>query len=438
MCAKQSNHSASNVAIAFENLLSLDAALARINALPVVTSAHCIALENMAATPAILARDVCALQPVPPFANSAVDGYALHQADIDQPGALDIIGTTKAGDSQHVLRPGCTVAVLTGSILPRDTAAVVMHEDTDIIDGKLHIRGTMRGKIRHRAHCRDAAEDFAPGDTIARAGIRLGSYHVAAMIASGLSHIEIMRPLRVGVLSCGNELHTAQTPLPEGHIRDTNRASLQHFLTTEPVIIDDLGAIGDDQAMLQAVLAQANQCDLIIISAGMSSSDADFTAAMMRHHRLLFWQLAIKPARPVGLCQLDDGRYVLGLPGNAAACVQAAWLIGLPLIARLMGGQATLPRGYPVRLLQDVQTRLGRREFPRARLHQHDTGLYAEALPASSAGLSLSLQADGVLDLPAQQTFFAREEEVYFLPFPARLYDKLAVASSYSPYDEQQ
>ncbi len=367
----------------------------------------------------ILAEDVIAAANVPPCDNSAVDGYAVFHADVagNEPVRLPVTGRAAAG---HPLGRGGArgeaVRIFTGAAMPGGFDTVMMQEDcTDERDYVV-----IRPGIRKGANRRRAGEDIAAGTTVLSAGGRLRPQDVAIAAAAGRASLKVFRPLKVAVVSTGDELVEPGRPLPPGAIYDSNRYGLIALLSALGCDVDDLGILADDFATIRdGLAAAAGGRDLVVTSGGMSVGEEDHVKAAVRSlGSLHFWQLAIKPGRPVGLGQIGGVPFI-GLPGNPAAMMVTFFRIARPMIRCLAGGRAEPPRLYPVAAGFAHKKKAGRREYVRVRIVDGpDGGPVAERFPREGAGiLSSMVAADGLAELPEDLTRIEPGQRVDFLPF---------------------
>jgi molybdopterin molybdotransferase len=366
----------------------------------------------------MLARDMIAAMDLPPHANSAVDGYAFAHADLMPDGdtVLPVAGRAAAGHplDQPLMR-GEAARVFTGAPMPEGADTVMMQEDCVVEGGHVHLRPG----IKKGANRRHAGEDVGKGAIAVPAGRRLGPAELGLLAALGHALIAVFRPLKVALLSTGDEVREPGGPLPAGAIYDANRAMLRALLARLGCDVEDFGICPDREAALADVLAAAAAGhDLIVTSGGVSTGDEDHVkAAVERLGRLDFWRLAIKPGRPVALGQIARVPLV-GLPGNPVAVIVTFAALARPLILRLAGAVAPAPRQYPVRAGFSYKKRPGRREYVRARLERDGDGLVALKHPKDGAGiLSSVVDSEGLVVLDEAATTVAPGMGVEFLPF---------------------
>jgi molybdopterin molybdotransferase len=398
-------------------LLNVDAALAEIEKR--VTAI--VDTENALLAVArgrILARDIVATMNLPPHANSAVDGYAFAHADL-LPGrdtVLPVAGRAAAG---HPLgRPasrGEAIRIFTGAPMPEGTDTVMMQEDCTVEDSRVRLRPG----IRLGANRRHAGEDVAEGAVALVAGRRLGPAELGLAAALGHCALPVFRPLRVALLSTGDEVCDPGTPLVPGAIYDANRFMLAALLTGLGCAIRDFGIRPDHEAALADTLAEAGaEHDLILTSGGVSSGEEDHVkSAVERLGSLYFWRLAIKPGRPVALGQIG-GVPLIGLPGNPVAAIVTFAVLARPLILRLAGATASAPRLFRVRADFSYRKKPGRREYVRASLKRDGDDILAVKYPRDGAGiLSSIVESEGLAILDENTGDLAPGTMVDFLPF---------------------
>ena len=367
----------------------------------------------------LLAEDVTAMVDVPPYDNSAVDGYAVFFEDLDPETEtrLPVTGRVEAG---HPLgRPavrGEAIRIFTGAPMPVGLDAVMMQEDCREDGGHVVI---MPG-IKKGANRRSAGEDVRKNDVVLRRGGRLRPQDIGLAAATGRTELAVYRPIRVAVFSTGDEVCDPGEPLPDGAIYDANRYTLMSAAKRLGCEVDDLGILPDDEAVIGKALAQAAEChDLLLTSGGVSVGEEDhLRAAVEAGGNLYFWRLAIKPGRPVAMGQVGRTPIVC-LPGNPGAVLVTFMLIARPILLRLAGMEDVAAKRFRVRAGFDHKKKTGRREFVRAMLAAGEDGApMALKQGASGAGiLSALVEADGLVDLGPDLTYLESGSSVDFLPF---------------------
>jgi len=374
----------------------------------------------------VTAHDVIAPVDLPPFDNSAVDGYAVRHADL-APGAatrLAVGGRLTAGASaQLAMDPGKAIRIFTGAAMPAGADTVFMQEDVTL-DGD-HVvvpAGLARGANR-----RLAGEDVAKGRVVLPAGNVLDAQHIALLAALGITEIEVRRRLTVAIFSTGDEVVEPGVPRDGAAIYDANRYLLAELLGRLGAAVTDLGILRDEPAALaRALEAAAADHDLVLTSGGVSTGEADHVrTAVERVGSLVFWRVAIKPGRPVamGVVRNDNGHSAafVGLPGNPVAVFVTFVRVVKPLLRRLAGARPESLMALPVRAAFAYKKKKDRREYVRVALRRAADGEYeAVKHPQDGAGILTSLtETDGLLEFPEDVTAIESGARIGFLSYAA-------------------
>ncbi|MFT6775324.1 MAG: molybdopterin molybdotransferase [Paracoccaceae bacterium] len=374
----------------------VDDALARLRAaLRPITGAEDLATGDAAGR--FLSAPVIALRANPPHANSAVDGYGFAApAGAGDVNALPLMdGRAAAGAALgHAVPAGHAVRVLTGAALPEGVDTVVLQEISVIADGRLNFRGP----IKPGANTRKAGEDVNRGDILLHAGRRLSPQDLALIASGGVATVSVHRPLRVGVLSTGDEIAAPGAEAAAGQIHDANRPMLLALAADWGFAPVDLGHVPDDRAALRARLdAGAGLADVIVTSGGASAGDEDHVSALLRDAGAMeTWRIALKPGRPLAL-GMWGGKPVFGLPGNPVAAFVCALIFAAPAFRALAGGDWRTPKGFMVPAAFAKTKKPGRREYLRARLT--DDGAAAVFGSEGSGRISGLSWSDGLVEL---------------------------------------
>ena len=303
----------------------------------------------------VLAEAVVADQLLPPFANTAVDGFAVRAADVvgagpDQPVELLVVETIAAGRaSTRTLEAGQAMRIMTGAPVPAGADAVVMVEDTSTVGavGAVGaVEDTSTGLERVRVHravrvgdaVRPAGDDVGPGDQLFFPGAVLSAAHVGVLASLGWTDVLAHPRPRLGVISTGDELVVGPAPLGPGQIRDSNRITLLRLVEAAGAIPIDLGLVVDDETLIrQAFVDAATHCDGIISSGGVSMGDFDFVKRVLDEVGQMNWmQVAIRPAKPLAFGTIG-AIPVFGLPGNPVSSMVSFELFARPGIRRMAG-----------------------------------------------------------------------------------------------------
>jgi molybdopterin molybdotransferase len=386
-----------------------------------VTEVEPVALDD--ALGRIVAADVLATEDLPPFDNSAVDGFAICHADLNAAAEtrLVIAGRITAGHAaSRPLAPNEAIRIFTGAPMPPGADTVFMQEDCRV-DGDAVI---LPAGIERGANRRFAGEDVKRGAVMFPTGRKLAAADVALAAALGVTRLMVRRQLRVAVFSTGDEVVEPGADRPPAAIYDANRHLLQGLLKKFGAAVTDLGILRDDRQALQtAIMAAAGDHDLVITSGGVSTGDADHVrTAIEEVGRLVFWRVAIKPGRPVALGVVATARpghtaVFAGLPGNPGAVYVTFVRVVWPLLLRLAGGEPRQPIALPVRATFAYRKRKGRREYVRVTLRQGEDGaVEAVKFPRDGAGIITSLtETDGLVELGEDVTVVTPGATVGFL-----------------------
>ncbi len=396
------------------DLLPLDAALAILEATaPARNTTELLPLHD--ALGRVLARPVVSDMDLPPFDNSAVDGYAVRAADAVAGASLRIVGESFAGSPwTGTLQSGEAVQVATGAVVPAGADAAVMQEVCERTGGNVVIGDAAIAG----ANCRKAGQDLPAGATVLKAGRALCAPEISVMAALGLHEAPVRSLLKVAIASTGSELIEAGS-LQRGQIYDSNRFLIRGLLSRYPVEVVDLGILPDDKEEIRRrLLRAANEAHLIVTSGGISVGVRDYVRDTIEEDGLkLFWRLAIKPGKPL-LYGALAGTPILALPGNPVSSYVTFQLACRPLLHRLTGMQGATPQRVPVRSGFAYRKSAVLREFVRVTVKPEGDGLIATPFRSQLSNLISSLlESDGLLDLPAGRDSFEPGEIHGFLPW---------------------
>ncbi|WP_417425146.1 gephyrin-like molybdotransferase Glp [Hoeflea sp.] len=362
-----------------------------------------------------LAADIIAPRNVPLHDNSAVDGYAFAAPAT---GPMPVVTRIAAGDlSSYRLKPGQAARIFTGASIPDGADTVAMQEDCTVEGDQV----TVPLDLKRGSNARRAGEDVAAGSAVLQSAARLRPQDMAALASFGLARVKVRAPVRVAILSNGDELLEPGAEIAQGQVYDSNRAMLHALLGTMPCEVTDLGILPDNAALIEATLAEvAKTHDVILTSGGASRGDEDHIINAIdtlgtRH----LWQIAVKPGRPMSFGQIEDCVF-LGLPGNPVAAFVCFLLYVRPALTILGGGSYREPVRFPVAAGFDVPGKKpGRREFWRGWLEPGDDGRpVANKFARDGSGLISGLRkATGLIEITESVTSVARGGMVSFLPF---------------------
>lgn len=365
----------------------------------------------------ILAEDVTAPFDAPPTAVSAMDGYAFRHPGGDGPATLRVIGRIPAGSMfDGAVGAGEAARIFTGAPIPAGADVVAMQEDCSR-DGD--VVKTLRTP-KPGANIRLAGEDMKAGAVALRAGTWLRAQEIGLAAVVGRQELTVRKRLRAALFSTGDELREPGTEKPPGAIYDANRYGTHALLTAAGCEVVDLGILPDRRDAVQTALGDAAaKADLVVATGGMSMGEEDHVKeAVAALGRLDLWRLALKPGKPLALGRIGDAAF-LGLPGNPVSALITFMLIGRPLALRLSGAA----RWTPTRTLAvadfSFQKKPGRREFLRVAVAPGADGrpLAKKFANDSSGVLTSMVEADGLLDVPAETTMVKPGDLLGFYPF---------------------
>ena len=406
-----------------EPMLSVEDAVALLGSrLSVIEGSEPVAL--VLSDGRVLARDLTAPLPLPPFTNSAVDGYALRGEDLpaDAERSFPVVDWVQAGAvAEHAAAPGRAIRIFTGAPMPAGADTVFMQEDVRVEEAGTVI---LPPGLKRGANVRPKGEDISAGQVVLKGGHRLRPQDIALAAALGHTQVEVRRRIRVAVFSTGDEIVAPGAPRRSAQLFDSNRFMLMAMLTRLGCAVDDLGILRDDPKAIVSVLEGAVAShDLILTSGGVSTGEADYVkAAVESVGKLVFWRMAIKPGRPVAMGVIG-GTPFIGLPGNPVASFVTFAYLARPAILALSGTPLQLPPSVPVRAAFKYRKKAGRREYVRVSLRQGDDGvLEAVKFPREGAGLLSSLvETDGLVELREQTSGVEPGQSVAFLAYSSLL-----------------
>ncbi|MDF9756002.1 molybdopterin molybdotransferase MoeA [Pseudomonas hunanensis] len=391
-------------------LMPMEEALQRLLALaekaPIAETEH-VALAE--AEGRVLSHELVAGLDLPPWPNSAMDGYALCLADW-QGEPLRVTQRIFAGHAPQPLEPGTCARIFTGAPLPEGADCVEMQENTEVLeDGRVRFLEP----LALSQNVRPKGQETRVGEQVMSAGTRLGPIQLGLAATLGFGTLQVRRRPRVAVLSTGDELVEPGLPLGPGQIYNSNRRLLVSWLQRLGCEVVDAGILPDDLERTRQCLAGLGDVDLILSTGGVSVGEADFLGLALREAgELALWKLAIKPGKP-----LTFGHYqgvpVIGLPGNPASTLVTFGLLARPYLLRRLGVHNVAPLRFSVPAGFDWPKAGTRREFLRARIEDGRVRIYKNQ---SSGVLRSAAWADGVVEVLEGSTP-RQGDPVAFIPF---------------------
>jgi len=347
----------------------------------------------------VLAQDIYTSIDVPGEDNSAMDGYALRAADAGQ--ALPIHQRIPAGTSPEPLAPGSAARIFTGAPMPAGADAVVMQENGIESRGLLQVQGA----VQVGDHIRPRGQDLRAGTRVLSAGHVLQPQDVGLLASIGLAQVPLYRPLRVALVSTGDELvePAAGEPLPSGRLYNSNRYMLAALLQKLGMEVIDGGILPDDaDATEQAFATLAASADCIVSSGGVSVGEEDHVrGAVERLGELSLWRLAIKPGKPLAFGRVKNTAFI-GLPGNPTSSFVTFCVLARPFLLQAQGASTVSPRVLRGRADFSVARPGARCEYLRVRLTCESDVLVARRFANQSSGVLASVcYSDALAVIPA-------------------------------------
>jgi molybdopterin molybdotransferase len=379
--------------------------------LHVVTASEEIPLHQ--ALGRVLAEPLMAQRSNPPLPNTAVDGYGMVGPVPEGSHVLPLVGERAAAGPavETPLPEGHAIRILTGAALPPGVDTVILQEDVTLGEGEI----AFRGPLKKGANTRKAGEDVSEGQELFPARRVITPADLALATATGLSRATVRNPLRVAVVSTGDELVDMGGTAHAGQIFDANRPMLLAMAARmgfEPV---DMGRVSDDRALLRARLDEAaERADVILTSGGASAGDEDHVSALLgQSGALQMWRIALKPGRPLALGMWKD-RPVFGLPGNPVAALVCALIFARPAMGMMAGMGWIEPQGMDLPAAFEKRKKPGRREFLRARLRDGKVEVFASEGSGRISGLSW---AEGLVELADGACEIQPGDPVRYIPY---------------------
>ncbi len=347
----------------------------------------------------VLVADVLSPCNVPPHRNSGMDGYALSLANFTPQRQYKVAATSFAGaplPADYSLGPDACIRLFTGAVVPECCDIVIMQERATVIDGTVSFDGaaTLNQNIRQ------AGEDLKAGEITLAKGRQLRPAELGLLASLGLSHVRVLRKLRVAFFSSGDELVAAGIPLQAGQIYDSNSTTIAAMLARLGAECINMGSVRDDPALLEAALINAaNNADVVISSGGVSVGEADFIKGLLNKiGEVVFWKIAMKPGRPLAYGKIRrtnktvGNAHFFGLPGNPVSTMVTFYQIVRPALMALQGfAPIPLNPTFKVECVSAIKKATGRTEFQRGVLFTENGQTKVRTTGAQGSGILKSL-----------------------------------------------
>jgi molybdopterin molybdotransferase len=364
----------------------------------------------------VAAEDARGLVDLPPFASSAMDGFAVRSADV--PGVLQIVGESAAGQPfAGRLEPGGAVAISTGAVVPEGADAVIPIELVVNLDNQIEIRK----RVEPGGNVRPRGGDAKAGEVVVPAGASLTPARVAAAAAAGIAVLPCPCRPRVAVVATGSELVAPGEALRPGQIYEANGLMLNTALGAAAVDVVVESPAADDEAALRETLERGLEADVLVTSGGVSVGEHDLVRSVERGLGVeeVFWRVAIKPGKPISF-GVRGNTLVFGLPGNPVSALVGFELFVKPALRALRGLADPLPRFEPGRLAAALRRSADRDEFVRARSRIERDAVLLEPIAGQESHMIVrSAAADALVHIPRGNGELATGSTVQWLRLDA-------------------
>ncbi|WP_293266597.1 gephyrin-like molybdotransferase Glp [Neptunomonas sp.] len=392
-------------------LMAIDDALSIIlSAAPQAVEQEVVYLEH--AVGRVLAESPIAAVDVPPADNSSMDGYAVHSSALSMSSkvAFSVSQRIPAGKAPEPLLSGSVARIFTGAEIPEGADTVVIQENVELVDGKV----IMTGPVTAGQNIRAKGQDIKAGKAFLRKGMRLQAADVGVLASTGLDSIAVYRPIKVAILSTGDELVSPGEALAPGQIYNSNRFVLTSLLSQMGCVPIDIGNVADTaEAVDEALMQAAEQADCIISTGGVSVGEEDHVKQCVENlGKLEVWRLKIKPGKPLAFGRVQHTPF-FGLPGNPASALITFCLLARPFLMRMQGADYIPPLAFEVPAdFEHVKPGV-RQEYLRARMEQGRIKVFKNQ---SSGVLSSASWSNGLAVIPPN-TVVNNGDMVSFIPF---------------------
>lgn len=367
-----------------------------------------------------LAEEVISPVNVPGHDNSAMDGYAINNTDLEHKdaGEFEIAGTAFAGiPFSGQCGSGQCVKIMTGAPIPGGTNTVVMQEQTRLLEnGKILIEN----KYHTGQNIRRTGEDIPQNSVVLTSGHRITPADLGVIASLGIAELSVVRRPRIAFFSTGDELRSLGEQLSQGEIYDSNRYCLYGMLSRLGVDLYDMGAVRDDPCMLRSALETASgMADVVITSGGVSVGEADHIRSLLEEiGEINFWKIAMKPGRPITYGRLGKSRF-FGLPGNPVAVMVSFYQFVQPALQYFSSGH--MPNTLTLQAIcqSELKKQRGRYEFQRGYFSEHEPGQFSvHKLDRQGSGILTSMsKANCFILLPENNSGVSEGDMVTIQPF---------------------
>ncbi|HIF9069558.1 TPA: bifunctional molybdopterin-guanine dinucleotide biosynthesis adaptor protein MobB/molybdopterin molybdotransferase MoeA [Photobacterium damselae] len=389
----------------------------------IVPSQTIINVELKDALGQIVAQDILSPVNVPQHTNSAMDGFAIRNDDLDRD-SYHVIGQVLAGHSYDLpLEQGQAVRIMTGAPVPKFAGAVVMREQAEVNGESVSFNRNM-GVIKSGQNVRMAGEDLALGQVAIAKGTQITAPELGMLASLGFADVAITRPIRVAIFSTGDEVQQPGEAQKTNCIYDSNRYTLFALLKKIGCEVVDMGIIEDSEEALEKTLQEASeQADMILSSGGVSVGDADYIKTVLtKLGQINFWRINMRPGRPLAFGQINQIPF-FGLPGNPVATMIAFLQFVEPAIRKLQGIDNWQPETITAIAAEKLRSRPGRTEYSRGHYYIDANGRIAVVSTGSQgSGILRSMsEANCLIEIAPEQDNAEIGDSVTIIPLLSRI-----------------
>jgi len=356
----------------------------------------------------VCVSDLKSKENIPPFNNSAMDGFAVRAEDVkgsrgENPKILEVVGSLAAGyTTGKTIRPGEAIRIMTGAPLPKGADSVVMVEDTELVHSKKNEMVEILKAVKKGENVRYAGEDVEKGEVVIKKGSILKSGHIGMLASLGFGRVKVFRKPKVAILATGDELVQIKQKLTPGKIRNSNSYSLYAQVLKAGALPILLGIARDNKKAIEDKIRQGLSADVLIVCGGVSVGDYDFVKDVLKGMgtQMKFWRVAMKPGKPLvfGLMRKVP---VFGLPGNPVSGMVSFEQFARPALLKMSGAGDIFRFRLPATAGDDFEKKKGLRYFLRVVLKNKEGRLYAFLTGPQGSGILKSMVlANGIMELP--------------------------------------
>jgi len=364
----------------------------------------------------ILAKDIKSKINLPPFNNSAVDGYAIHKSNLYKTQKLLSKQRIAAGDKLPInLKKGEIARIFTGACMPANCKTVIMQENVTVKDKHILIN-----KIpTYGENCRLAGEDIAKGSKVFSQGDKINTTNINLIAAIGKNQVTVKKKLKIGYYTSGNELKKPTERLYGSQINNSNHYSLHALLDYAYLESKYLGILRDtEKFIIKSFLKNINKYDVLITTGGASVGEEDHLIAIIQKlGKIFFWKAAIKPGRPLAIGKIED-TFIICLPGNPVSVHLLYGMVVKPFLEFLCGAPLIQPRGIKATAMFSMKKKNKRMEWLRVNIINNSENLSVNRYCKQGSGMISSMVfSDGILEIPENITYISKGDRFVFYSF---------------------